>query len=323
MKILVTGGTSLIGRAVIEMLTGRGDQVVAMQRSDASIGGAHVVTGAVTDMAAVSAAVQGCDAVLHLAAKVGIVGTWEDFHHTNVEGTEVVVECARSAGVQRFVFVSSPSVAHGGEALVGAVAHPADPGLTRGHYATSKALAEGYALSRHSPDMAITAIRPHLVWGPGDTQLVGRIIDRARQGRLAFVGSGAALIDSTYIDNAASALVAALDRCDVIGGQALVVSNGEPRPIADLVNGILAAHGMPPVTRRVPKSLAFAAGWVAERAWERLPLDGEPPMTTFLAEQLGTAHWFEQTHTRRLLQWEPSVSIDEGLARLAQHVADR
>ena len=294
---------------------------MAMQRTAVHIPAAEVVAGAVTDVAAVSRAVQGCEAVIHLAARVGIVGTWDQFHQTNVEGTEIVLESARSAGVKRFVFVSSPSVAHGGEPLVGAPAHPADPGVTRGHYSTSKALAEGYALSRHSGEMAVTAIRPHLVWGPGDTQLVGRIVERARQGRLAFVGSGAALIDSTYIDNVADALIAAVDRCEVVGGQALVVSNGEPRPIADLVNGILAAYGIPPTRRRVPKAAAFAAGWIAERAWERFPLQGEPPMTTFLAEQLGTAHWFDQTRTRELLQWAPAVSLDEGLVRLAQYAA--
>lgn len=323
MRVLVTGGTSLIGRTVIAQLAGRGDQVVALQRTAIQIPDAQIVTGSITDMAVVNRAVEGCDAVVHLAARVGIVGTWDQFHQTNVEGTEVVLECARSAGVKRFVFVSSPSVAHGGEALIAAAADPADPAKTRGHYSTSKALAEGYALSRHSNEMAVVAIRPHLVWGPGDTQLVGRIVARARQGRLAFVGSGAALIDSTYIDNAATALVAAVDRCEVVGGRALVVSNGEPRPIADLVNGILAAHRLSPVSRRVPKAAAFAAGWVAEQAWEHLRLDGEPPMTTFLAEQLGTAHWFDQTETRRLLKWEPTISLDEGLARLAQSVAER
>jgi nucleoside-diphosphate-sugar epimerase len=130
--------------------------------------------------------------------------------------------------------------------------------------------------------MSVTAIRPHLVWGPGDTQLVGRIVDRARRGRLAYVGTGAALIDSTYVDNAVDSLVAAIDRGEHAGGHALVVSNGEPWPIADLVGGIVAAHGLRPPARRVPKRVAFAAGWIAEQAWTRLPLSGEPPLTSGL-----------------------------------------
>ena len=88
------------------------------------------------------------------------------------------------------------------------------PHRARGHYARSKALAERLAsrwpATRGSP--AVVAVRPHLVWGPGDTQLVGRIVARARAGRLAVVGTGAALIDTTYVDDAVDALVAALDR---------------------------------------------------------------------------------------------------------------
>ena len=80
----------------------------------------------------------------------------------------------------------------------------------------------------------MVAIRPHLVWGPGDTQLVGRIVERARAGRLPRLGSGAALIDTTYIDNAASALAAALERAEDVHGRAYVVTNGEPRPVAEL-----------------------------------------------------------------------------------------
>ncbi len=316
MQILVTGATSLMGRSLATRLVGRGDSVITLQRSESKIPGTNCVRGAITDRAVVASAIKGCDAVVHLAARVGIVGTWAEFHLTNVVGTETVITQAEKAGVSRFVYVSSPSVAHGGEALVGAPANPADPVGTRGHYSTSKALAECFALSRHGDGMSVTAIRPHLVWGPGDTQLVGRIVDRARRGRLAYVGTGAALIDSTYVDNAVDSLVAAIDRCEHAGGHALVVSNGEPRPIADLVSGIVAAHGLTPSARRVPKPVAFAAGWIAEQAWGRLSLSGEPPMTTFLAEQLGTAHWFDQRVTQRILGWEPKVSIDQGLELL-------
>ncbi len=321
MRILITGASSLMGAGLADRLAGRGDEVVTLQRR--SVPGPRSIQGDVADRDAVAQAVRGCDAVVHLAARVGIVGTWDQFHRTNVIGTEVMLTEAERAGTTRFVYVSSPSVAHAGEPLVGADAAPADPARTRGHYATSKALAEAFALSRHGIGVSVLAIRPHLVWGPGDTQLVGRIVDRARRGRLAFVGTGAALIDSTYISNAVDSLVAAVDRCEPAGGQALVVSNGEPRPIADLVNGILTAHALAPKIRRVPKPVALAAGWVAEQTWSRLQLDGEPPITTFLAEQLGTAHWFDQHRTRAELGWEPTVSIDEGLSLLSTSAGAR
>src|SRR5207302_17997 len=128
---------------------------------------------------------------------------------TNVAGTALIVEEARRAGARAFVHVSSPAVAHAGRSLIGAPPGAADPRATRGHYATSKAMAEILALGASSAAMPVVAIRPHLVWGPGDTQLIGRVVDRARSGRLALVGSGTALVDTTYVDNAASALATA------------------------------------------------------------------------------------------------------------------
>jgi nucleoside-diphosphate-sugar epimerase len=162
----------------------------------------------------------------------------------------------------------------------------------------------------------VVALRPHLIWGPGDTQLVGRIVARARAGRLATVGSGTALIDTTYVSNAAAAIVAGLDRCDALEGRAFVVSNGEPRPVAELVSRNVTAAGLAPPKAKIPYRAARVGGLVAERVWDKTERDGDPPMTSFLAEQLATAHWFDQRETRRALDWEPAVSLDEGLERL-------
>ena len=234
-------------------------------------------------------------------------------------GTRTVLDAARANGVSRFVFISSPSVAHSGSALAGAGADPADPRRAKGHYSRSKARAELDVLAADAPGFATIAIRPHLIWGPGDTQLVGRIVDRARSGRLALVGGGRALIDTTYIDNAVDAVVAALDHAEAGHGQAFVVSNGEPRTVAELVERICAAYGVEAPTRSVPRSVAWSGGAVAEGLWWLGRRTDDPPMTRFLAGQLATAHWFDQRRVREVLEWSPRVSLDEGFARLADH----
>ncbi|MBA3530210.1 MAG: NAD-dependent epimerase/dehydratase family protein, partial [Propionibacteriaceae bacterium] len=203
----------------------------------------------------------------------------------------------------------------------GAGAGPADPRRARGPYARSKAAAEQVALGADGGGLSVVAIRPHLVWGPADTQLIGRVVERARTGRLPLIGSGAALIDSTYISNAVDALLAALDRCNSVRGQALVVTNGEPRPVADLLGAICDAAGVPAPARQVPTTLALVAGGVAQTVWSLRGRaggrpDGDPPITRFVAEQLSTAHWFDQRHTRAVLGWAPRVSLDQGLAEL-------
>ena len=310
----------MLGRAVAEALADRGDTVTLLQRHSAGRSHREVLAD-VADQDAVTGAVTGQDAVVHLAAKVDITGARRDYVRTNVLGTRNVLEACRKAGVPRLVHVSSPSVAHRGEPLVGAGADRADPARCRGHYARSKAVAERLALGGGPGLPAVVAIRPHLVWGPGDTQLVGRIVERARAGRLFTIGSGAALIDSTYLPNAADALVAALDRCAELNGEALVVSNGEPRPVAELLASICRAAGVPPPRRSVPTKLARAAGTVLDASWTAVPVlrrTGDPPLTGFLAEQLCTAHWFDQRHTRCALGWTPRVSLDAGLATLAR-----
>jgi nucleoside-diphosphate-sugar epimerase len=316
MKVLVTGASGFYGGAVAAALASRGDEVTTLQRR-AVDGIGRCVQGDITDTEAVASAVAGQDAVVHLAAKVGVVGDAASFHRANVVGTEVALEAAERAGVRRFVYVSSPSVAHVGRSLVGEGAGPADPGHARGHYARTKAEGERLALASASAGFAVTAIRPHLVWGPGDEQLVGRIVARAHAGRLALIDDGAALIDTTYVDNAVDATVAALDRADEVSGRAFVVSNGEPRPVRDVLTAICEAMGAPPPRLKVPFRVAWGGGKLVETVWERLGREDDPPMTAFLAEQLATAHWFDQRDTREALAWTPRVSFDEGIRRLA------
>lgn len=323
MKVLVTGAGSMLLAGVARTLVERGDDVVCLQRRAVEIPGAQVVQGDVRDAAAVLAAARGCDAIVHGAARVGVVGGWEEFRSVNVAGTEHVLFAAVERSVRRLVYVSTPSVAHSGHSIVGEGAAPAVTGRKGAFYAESKAVAEGLVLAANSPQLAVVAVRPHLVWGPGDTQLVGRIIERARAGRLAVVGSGSALIDSTYVDNAISAHVAALDAVRpgaACAGRAYVVANGEPRTVRELLEGICAAAGVPFEPRHVPLSVALRLGAVVERVWPRLR-DDEPPITRFLAEQLGTAHWFDPRPARDDLGWSPTVSLDEGLERLRQSFA--
>ncbi|HUS41775.1 MAG TPA: NAD-dependent epimerase/dehydratase family protein [Ilumatobacteraceae bacterium] len=330
MRVLVTGGSSLIGAGVATALVARGDEVTVQQRSRSDAlaeVGVRQELGDIRDIDVVIAAAEGCDAIVHLAAKVGVVGDWDDYRSINVSGTRNVLVAAQRLGIGRVVHVSSPSVAHGGEPIIGGGAD--EPVLGRRHawYAESKAMAEIEALAAAGDDLGVVAIRPHLVWGPGDTQLVGRIVQRASAGRLALVGGGRALVDTTYIDNAVDALVAALDALvpgAPCSGRAYVVSNGEPRSIRELVEGICRAAEVPFEPRSVSLRVGRSLGAVVERAWPLLRRDDEPPLTQFLAEQLGTAHWFDPRPARDDLGWIPVVSIDEGLDRLAAwYAADR
>ncbi|WP_345800488.1 NAD-dependent epimerase/dehydratase family protein [Microbacterium sp. AZCO] len=321
MTVLVTGASGFLGRAVAAELVARGHTVRSLQRRPSQVDGVTDVRGSVADPALIARAVDGATSVVHLAAKVSLTGTLQDFRAVNVEGTRSLIDAAERAGVTGFVYVSSPSVAHVGAALAGVGAEPASPRHAQGHYARTKAEAELLALARDSTGLQVVAIRPHLIWGPGDTQLIERIVERARRGRLPLLNGGTALIDTTYIDNAATGIVAALDRLPRAHGNAYVLTNGEPRPVGELMAGICRAAGVHPPRWSVPAGVALTAGTAIEKVWAVLPTRDEPPMTRFLAQQLSTAHWFDQRETRRALDWSPTVSIDEGLDRLARSYA--
>jgi nucleoside-diphosphate-sugar epimerase len=321
MRVLVTGGSGLLGRRTVAALAGRGHEVVALQRHRAPDLPCPQVLADVRDADAVAAAAAGCDAVVHGAALVGVVGSREQFHRVNVGGTEAVVRACATAGVPRLVVVSSPSVGYEATPTLGAGAEaPITRRRDRSWYSESKAVAEVEALAANGSTLGVTAIRPHVVWGPGDTQLIGRILERARSGRLFVVAGGRALIDTTYVDNAADALVVVAEQLTPGGrlaGRAFVVSNGEPLPVRALLERICAAAGVPPPQRDLSLRSARVMAGAAERIWARYRPGAEPPATRFLVDQLALAHWFDPRPFREATGWRPAVGIDEGMARLA------
>ena len=341
-RILFTGASGLLGRESVLALLRAGYDVRVFQRGDSGIAALlpdsvrprfEQVRGDITNVQAVDLAMTGVNGVVHAAAKVSVSGEWADYERINIEGTRTLLQAALNHSVSSFLYISSPSVAHAGAAIVGDGAGVASPEHARGNYARSKAAAELLALEANGTTLPgggvlrVGALRPHLMWGPGDTQLVERILERSAAGRLPLLSGGTGLIDTLYIDNAADALVRGYQRLDAFAGQALVVTNGQPRTIAELLGGFCEAVGVPAPRFSVPAKVAALAGKVIERVWERLPKNvtagDEPPMTEFLAEQLSTAHWFDQRRTRELLQWEPAVSIEEGYERLGLFYGDR
>ncbi|MBY0525904.1 MAG: NAD-dependent epimerase/dehydratase family protein [Gemmataceae bacterium] len=322
MKALVTGGGGFLGQAIVQRLLARGDSVRSFARGaypDLTAQGVEVCQGDLADAVAVTDAVRGCDLVFHVAAKAGIWGPYREFYQANVVGTRNVCAACRNAAVHRLVYTSSPSVVFTGRDMEGV-----DESVPYAHhfkapYPRTKALAEQLVLQANGPNLATVALRPHLIWGPGDNHLVPRILARGRTGQLRKIGRGANRIDATYIDNAADAHLLAADRLQPgsrIAGKAYFIAQDEPVPLWDLVNRILRAGGLPPVTRGVSPGLAYGAGWICELIHGVLRLDGEPRMTRFVARELATAHWFDLSAARRDLDYRPTVSTEEGLRRL-------
>jgi nucleoside-diphosphate-sugar epimerase len=189
------------------------------------------------------------------------------------------------------------------------------------HYGATKAIAEQKVLAANDGRLRTLALRPHLIWGPRDSHIVPGLVARAQAGRLRQVGPGTNLVDSTYIDNAADAHVLAADALESnpnAAGRAYFITNGEPLPVWELINRILAAAGVAPVTRRISRRTARTVGGLLELVHAAFRIKSEPRLTRFLADELATSHWFNISAARKELGYEPRVSIAEGLKRLEE-----
>ncbi|APO96017.1 2-alkyl-3-oxoalkanoate reductase [Xanthomonas vesicatoria] len=324
MKILVTGGGGFLGQALCRGLRARGHEVVSFQRGDYPVLqtlGVGQIRGDLADPQAVRHAFAGIDVVFHNAAKAGAWGSYESYHQANVVGTQNVLDACRANGVPRLIYTSTPSVTHRATHPVeglGADEVPYGEDL-RAAYAATKATAERAVLAANDAQLATVALRPRLIWGPGDNHLLPRLAARARAGRLRMVGDGSNLVDSTYIDNAAQAHLDAFDHLATgaaCAGKAYFISNGEPLPMRELLNRLLAAVDAPAVTRSLSFKTAYRIGAVCETLWPLLRLPGEVPLTRFLVEQLCTPHWYSMEPARRDFGYVPKISIEEGLNRL-------
>ena len=321
MKALVTGGGGFLGSRMVHMLRERGDDVVFVARGHyppVEATGARGLQIDLRDRDKVRDAVTGCDVVFHVAAKAGYWGPLEEYRGINVDGTRNVIDACEEVGVGRLVYTSTPSVigythdvANGGPELPYAEQHLSP-------YPATKAEAEKMVLAANSPQLATTALRPHLIFGPGDLQLLPRVLQRARQGRLRIVGNGENRVDFTYVDNAA---LAHLDAAAALvghqapnAGRAYFISNGEPVSLWGWVNELLVACDIPPVTSKISPGVANTVGWLMEKAWSTLPLGGEPPMTRFLAGGFLYDHWYDLGPATRDFGYTPRVSMAEGTA---------
>lgn len=309
MRALVTGGHGFLGAAIVRQLRAAGHEATAASRQSGID---------ITEPTALATAMAGHDTVFHVAALAGVWGRTQDFERTNVQGTTNVIAACRDAGVQRLIYTSSPSVTFGGTDHVNADNTLPYPTAWLADYPRTKAIAEQAVLAANSEQLATTALRPHLIYGPGDPHLLPRLVARAKSGRLRIVGSGENQVSITYVENAAAAhlqaAVALTDSTRLPAGKAFFVNDAAPVRVWDWVNSVFEGIGIQPVRRRVPGGLAYAVGGACELAWRTFGLRGEPPMTRFVAKQLSTSHTYSLVPAQLAFGYQPVVAASEALA---------
>jgi len=321
MRALVIGGGGFLGRYVVEQLLERGDHVTAFGRGqypELVAAGVRQIRGSVCDFLATRRACEGADIVFHVAARTGFCGSWGSFYQVNVLGTRNVVAACYAVGVRQLVYTSSPSVVFDNRPHSGANESLPYPERYESNYSKSKAVAERYVRQVDPFRLATVSLRPHLIWGPRDTQILPRVIARAERGRLVQVGSGRNKVDLTYVEDAARAHLLAGDaliRGRIPGGSVYFISQDEPVQLWPWINGLLARLRVPVTSRRLSLRAARAIGGVAEFTHWLLRLTREPVLTRFLASELALDHYYDITRAKTDFDYRPAYSMQDALEK--------
>ena len=326
-KALVTGGGGFLGGAIVRKLLERGNTVRSFSRGkypDLEKMGVEQIRGDLGNPDAVAKACTDIDVVFHVAAKAGVWGDYKQYYNVNFIGTKNVIKACLSKGIASLIYTSSPSVVFDGTDMEGVDETTPYPEHYHAFYPETKAMAEKIVVKAAKKGLKTVSLRPHLIWGPGDTNFAPRILARAK--KLRIVGDGRNRVDTLYIDNAADAHLLAADRLresDKISGRVYFISQDEPMNLWEMINAILDAGGLPPVTRSISQNTARRIGALLEFIYRTFRLPGEPKMTKFLAAELGTSHWFDISAAKTDLGYKPEVSTKEGLKRLSGWLENR
>jgi nucleoside-diphosphate-sugar epimerase len=323
MRALVTGGAGFLGLYVTEQLVARGDSVRVISRhSHPRLGemGVEWQQADIRDPASVERACRDVDTVFHIAAVPGIWGPWKLYYETNTLGTRHVIDACRKHKVSRLIYTSSPSVIYDGKDHIDVDESYPYPQKYLCHYPHSKALAEREVLAANGRDgLSTVSLRPHLIWGPRDTNLIPRLIARARSGRLRRVGSRRNVISMSYVENAAATHLRAADALapgSAVAGNAYFINEPEPVNLWSWVDELLSRAGLPGVRKSIPGGAAYALGALCEATYAVLRISAEPPMTRFLAQQLAGSHSYKIARAQRDFGYKPLITVEEGMRRL-------
>ena len=326
MKIFVTGGGGFLGNAIVHQLVQEGLEVVSFSRNKHKAlekPGIIHHQGNIEDFEKLKTAMQGCGAVFHIAAKTGIWGSYSSFYETNVTGTENIIKACIELGIPHLVHTSSASVVYHGSSKGMNESLPY-PKKFYAPYPQTKAIAERAVLMANGPGLVTCALRPHLVWGPGDTHFLTRLQTRRRKDQLRLLGNKQYLIDTIYIDNAVSAHLRVLRKMQTnpgsVAGKAYFISQDEPISIRSFTNRLLDTMGLPPVNKTMSPGFALFAGWLSQNVFSFFNIRKEPVLTVFLAKQLSSSHWYDISAAKKDFGYIPAISIDEGMSRLKQWI---
>jgi len=310
-RLFVTGAGGFVGRGLLGALrdAGYGLRILLLPH-EAAPAGVECVRGDITERETLRGKMDGCDGVLHLAGAVGYGQTWDACRRINVDGTRHVADEAIASGANRFVHFSSVSV-YGRRA---GVPLDEDAPLRRigDPYGDTKIEAE--ALLRDLANaglLAITVLRPMVIYGPGDDKFLPKLVQNLRGGAARIIGRGGNRVDLIHIDDVARAVVTALESPASIG-RAYNLNNPDNFTWRELLDFVAAQLGLPAPRGHIAYPIAMVLAGILEGV---ASLTGRPPrLTRYAVRVVGREYDYRVERIARELGFHPEVALREGLA---------
>ena len=298
MRVAVTGATGFVGGCVADFLARRGHDVLTLGRRPVSELRARFPNYVQWDVRSGPIDVPGIEGVVHCAAHVGQWGPERVYRAVNVEGTRYVLETFRRAA--RFVHISTGSVYATDQPRVNVPedARVGEPFLTA--YARTKAEAEQVLAADGRP---VVILRPHAVYGPGDTTLLPRVLAARRLGVFPLPGNGRNRISVTFVLNLAQAVQLALEGACSSG--VFNIADEEEPAIDDMLRTMLRRHGVSDRLLHVPRVAARSLAAVNETVWRLARISGEPRLTRYAVASLAEPFTLDLTRARTQLGYAP------------------
>jgi len=319
---LVTGATGFVGGRLAAELVAHGFRVRALSRRagghDALEGlGVEVVRGDLADRASLARAATGASVVFHAAARVSDWGPREAFLAANVEGTRSLVDACRGAGVRRFVHLSSLTVLglpRDGR-VVTEETPPARP-APGDFYSESKLEGERIVREAHGAGgLATTVVRPGAIWGPGDPNVVPRIVRLLRRGAMPYVAGGGNLLGLTHVENLVAGLLLAAQTTEA-AGRLYHVTDGEEVTAREAIGALADALGVARPRIPLPFPVVLGAAALVEGTARLLGLRRAPSLTRYGVRFVACHARYDVGKARRELGYAPRVTFRDGVAAL-------
>ena len=321
---LVTGATGLLGSHIVEQLVKQGHPVRALVREGSdtkfleSLNSVELAYGDIVDPESLEKAMVDIQTVYHSAAAVGDWGNWESyFVPVTIGGTRNMIAAATSAGVKRFLFVSSIS-AYGHPNPKGVVFDETAPLGSKLHkwsyYSRAKIEAEKLVWEAHNKgDIKATVVKPSWLYGPRDRASMPRLVSAISRGKGKLIGDGSNLLNLTHAANCAEGCILAATMDCAVGENYNLSSDGRITQ-AEYLNAIARHIDAPAITKKVPYAIVKQAAFWMEFFGHLFRRKTQPLVTRYSAWIIGRSCFFTEQKAREQLGWKATIGYEEGIA---------